>query len=302
MKIIDIHTHVGDCLYGLPLDEPYERPVRTPGDLAEWTGYRLNMAPRGFRTLVRYLEVIHTHHRNNCATVENLRRFSQPYGVTHSVLLPVEPVISTEFTMEVAAANSKPDHCLLSFASVDPKNPHKLEKLEKYMAAGCLGLKLHPIMQNTPATDEQYFEIAEAMKKYKKPILIHAGKTPYYLPYYKRMEYGDARTYERLIAAFPEVPFILAHMNIREPEAVWELARKYENVFADASFQSARNIRRAFDQMGTDRVMYGSDCPFGLPKYPLKVGKRATRGNRDLAEKFFFRNAESLLGELAPPE
>lgn len=315
MKIIDLHTHVGDLIYGQPLDEAYEEPVWTPVAFMEWNGFRTNRPPPGLRTLSRYLEIIHIHHRNNLATERNLRRFAARAGVTHAVLQPIEPVRSTEDNLVLCAAASEKSKGkaslappagngagaevqLFTFASVDPRDPERLRKLERYMAAGCLGLKLHPIIQNLPLADPAWFEIVEAFSRYRKPVLIHSGQATYYIPHFRRAEYGDARAFEKLIAAFPEQPFILAHHNLGEPEVVWALAKRYANVFADVSFQPAAIIRRAFSAMGEDRVLYASDFPFTLPVYAVKAGMHATRGNDQLREKFFCRNAESLIGKL----
>lgn len=301
MPMIDIHTHVGDLIYGWPLDEADEQPVWTPATLLEWTRFRANRPPRGFRTVARYLEVIHIHHRNNLATAANLRRFASRAGVTHAVLQPIEPRRLTEDNLALCRAEPpaeapRPEIRLYTFASVHPRDPERFSKLERYMAQGCLGLKLHPILQNLPLTDPAWFELVEAFQPYRKPILVHSGRATYYIPYFRRTEYGDGRTYEKLLSAFPGQTFILAHHNLAEPAVVWALAKKYANVFADASFQPAAVIRRAFREMGEDRVLYASDFPFTLPQYAVEVGRRATAGNPRLQEKFFFRNAAALLG------
>ena len=313
MKMIDIHTHVGDLIYGQPLDEAYEEPVWTPVAFMEWNGFRTNQPPPGLRTLSRYLEIIHIHHRNNLATEKNLRRFAARAGVTHAVLQPIEPLRRTEDNLVLCAAASErakgkasPAPAgtdggaiqIFTFASVDPRDPDRLRKLERYMAAGCLGLKLHPIVQNLPLTDPAWFEMVEALSPYRKPVLIHSGQATYYIPHFRRTAYGDARTFTKLIAAFPEQPFILAHHNLGEPEVVWALAKQYANVYADSSFQPAAVIRRAFSEMGEDRVLYASDFPFTLPYYAVKVGMQATKGNDKRREKFFCHNAESLIGRL----
>jgi len=49
MKIIDLHTHVGDLLFGEPLVEAYDRPVFTMGSISEWTGFRLSKPAPGMR-------------------------------------------------------------------------------------------------------------------------------------------------------------------------------------------------------------------------------------------------------------
>jgi len=301
MKIIDLHTHVGDLLFGEPLVEAYDRPVFTMGSISEWTGFRLSKPAPGFRTFARYMEIIHAHHRNNMATLKNLRKFSMEAGVTHSVVLPIEPVRKTEDNLEdcrKANAESGTGHKIFTFASVSPRDPERIAKLGRYMAAGCLGLKIHPIIQNLPLTDPAWFEIAEAFGRFKKPVLIHSGVSYYFIPWLKRSEYGNAASCEKLVAAFPRQVFIMGHCNLTAPETVFALAKKHPNVYADMSFQSASNIRRAFKAMGEDRVLYASDCPFSLPKYAVKVGMDATRHSNTLREKFFCKNAETLIGAL----
>lgn len=300
MKIIDIHTHVGDLLYGEPLTEAYAEPVFSFGAVAEWTGFKLAKPPYGFRTISRYLEVFHAHQRNNLATYENLRKFSRKAGITHSVILPLEPARPTEDNLQLCrevAANHQPgEHDIATFASVSPRDPDRIARLKRYMAAGCLGLKIHPIIQDLPLTDPAWFELVEELAPFHKPALIHSGKSSYFIPDFQRAQYGDAATFEKLIAAFPGQVFILAHMNLYEPAVVWALARKYPNVYCDASFQSAQIIRRAFSEMGADRVLFASDFPFSLPFYAARTGMTATSGNQNLREKFFFKNAESLIG------
>jgi len=300
MKIIDIHTHLGDLLWGEPLDEAYDYAYWTFGTLGEWSGFRLSTPAPGFRTFARYMEIIHAHHRNNMATLSNLRKFSAEAGVSHSVVLPIEPMRRTGANLaECRKANQDSSgHKIFSFASVAPRDPERIAKLHRYMSEGCLGLKIHPIIQNLPLTDPAWFEITEEFARYRKPILVHSGVSYYYIPYFKRSEYGEVSNYEKLAAAFPNQVFIMGHCNLTSPERVFSLARKYPNVYADMSFQSAKNIRRGFNAMGEDRLLYASDFPFSLPRYAVKVGMQATRQSNSLREKFFFKNAETLVGEL----
>ena len=301
MKIIDIHTHVGDLVNGWPLDEAYTKPAWSPGIIAEWTGYRTSKPPFGMRTITRYLEVIHNQQRNNLGTQSNLLRFAREAGVTHCAVLPIEPFVKTVEIIELCRAHAesyRDTPCLIPFASVDPHDPCRIANLHHYMQTGCLGLKLHPIVQNIPMTDPVCFEIVEEYRRYSKPVIMHAGVSQYYIPKFRREQYGLVGTYEKIVKAFPDVPFIFAHMGMLEFELVWEFAQKYENVYVDASFQRAKNIRNAFKHMGQDRVLYASDFPFSLPKYAVRVGMAATKDSSSLREKFFFRNAEALIGGL----
>lgn len=329
LKIIDIHTHVGDVLFGEGLPYPYDHVPRTPGWITEITGYRTSAPPPGFRTIARYLEVIHNQERNNMATIQNLLKHSLPYGVSLSVLQPIEPVRRTSDNLEVIAEyksswrmmlsnsytmgriesedgacgaaaelfeNSAPPLEIRTFASVHPRDPEKESKLKSYDAAGCLGLKLHPIIQNVPPEDDSWLTVFEIWKKTGKPVLLHSGVSGYYMPRSPRDGYGEAARYERWIQSFPEIKFILAHMNMIRCEAVWELAQRYDNVFTDLSFHSAARIREAAKRLGTERLLYASDFPFSLPRYAVKAGMAATAADPEFRRRFFHDNAAALLG------
>lgn len=301
MKIIDIHTHVGDLINGWPLDEAYTKPALSPGMIAEWTGYRTSKPPFGMRTITRYLEVIHNHQRNNLGTERNLDYYASQAGVTHSFVLPIEPFVKTDDIIEMCRSrrDSGGNSPRLSpFASIDPRDPLRIEKLHRFMESGCLGLKIHPIIQDLPLTDPLWFEIIEEYRRYKKPVLMHSGVSQYYIPRFRRAQYGEVSTYEKLIEAFPDVTFIFGHMGMLQFELVWKFALRYENVYADASFQCAKNIKYAFNSMGQDRVLYASDFPYSLPRYAVRVGMAATKGSSNLREKFFYKNTQALLGEL----
>jgi uncharacterized protein len=254
------------------------------------------------RTITRYLEVIHNQQRNNLGTQYNLLRYACDARVTHCAILPIEPFVKTSEILTLCRAHEESTRGLprlLPFASVDPRDPDRAANLHNHMQAGCLGLKLHPIIQNMPMTDPVWFEIVEEYRRYSKPVIMHAGVSQYYIPKMRREQYGLVGTYEKIVSTFPDVPFIFAHMGMLEFELVWEFAKKYENVYVDTSFQCAKNIRNAFKHMGQDRVLYASDFPFSLPRYAVRVGMVATKDSSSLREKFFFGNAEALIGELS---
>jgi predicted TIM-barrel fold metal-dependent hydrolase len=329
MKIIDVHTHVGDVLFGEGLPYPYERVPRTPGWITEVTGYRTSSPPPGFRAIARYLEVIHNQERNNMATLTNLLKHSLPYGVSLSVLQPIEPARMTGDNLEVIAEyksswrmmlsesysigtiesedgactaaaelfeNSEPPLEVRTFASVHPRDPDKEARLKSYDTAGCLGLKLHPIIQNVAPEDASWLDVFEIWKKTGKPVLLHSGVSGYYMPRSPRDGYGEAARYEPWFRSFPEIAFILAHMNMIRCEVVWDLGARYDNVFTDCSFHSAARIREAAKRMGTERLLYASDFPFSLPKYAVKAGMAATAADPEFRRRFFRDNAAALLG------
>lgn len=296
MKIIDIHTHVGDLIMGGELTEPYHKVPITPGMIMELSGYRTSKPPPGMKRLARYLEVIHNHERNNMATFENLVKFSAPFGVTTSVIQPIEPTRKTAANLELVKSQSADPLKLFTFASIHPLDPDQESKLREYDRGGALGLKLHPIIQNLAPEAPAWMTTLELWQKTEKPVLVHAGVSAYFIPKSVRDTFGEAARYEGWIKAFPKIRFILAHMNMVGPEVVWGLAERYDNVYADASFQSAKKIQKARQRMGAHRVLYASDFPFSLPQYAVKTGMAATKDDPDFRRKFFHDNTAGLLG------
>lgn len=127
-------------------------------------------------------------------------------------------------------------------------------------------------------------------------MLLHSGVSAYYIPGSPRDSYGDASRYGHLISSFPDVPFILAHMNMAKPEVVWDIGGKYDNLYVDTSFQSAARIRKAAHHLGTSRLLFASDFPFSLPRYALKAAMAATSDDPVFRNRLFHENAAGLLG------
>lgn len=329
MRIIDIHVHVGDVLFGGEVSRSPGRIPFTPGWIMEISGYRTNTPPPGMKTISRYLEVLHNQRRNSAASLENLIRHSLPYGIGTSVVQPIEPQRMTKDNLELIAdyksswrmkvcnsysldkiaceqgpgraaaelaENAEPPLNILTFCSVHPRDPDKEAKVKEYIEGGSAGIKLHPIIQDLAPEDPAWMELLEIWSATGRPVLLHSGVSGYYYPRSARDGYGDAARYEKWIQSFPGVPFILAHLNMLRSEAVFELAYKYENVHADLSFHSAHKIRQAASRMGSHRVLFASDFPFTLPRYAVKAGMEGTDGDPELRRRFFCDNAAGLLG------
>jgi len=292
MKIIDIHSHLEDILYGGDIIEPYSKRVWTPGNLWENSSYRIAGLPGPLAVISRHLEAVFISHQNHFGTLENMIKDMDEFGVTKSVLNPIAPMTDGFQYLKKVKGNER----FLVFAGVSPHDPDKEKKLKDQIAAGCVGLKLHPILQNAAPNHRGYFEIMEIFRAYKMPVLFHSGVVHYYVAYQPtRYGYGEPRRYEELIKAFRDVPTIMGHMGMRQGEQVIELARKYDNLYADSSQQRLSLLKKGAQAFGKDRLMFGSDWAFGRQSTPIRIGLKLTNGDPEFQEKFFWKNAASLL-------
>jgi predicted TIM-barrel fold metal-dependent hydrolase len=228
------------------------------------------------------------------ASVEGLKEGMARNGITHSVALPIEPYGPARELLSLV----KEEEGLIPFASVDPSDPGMAGKLRDCVEAGCRGIKLHPIIQDFHPSGTSCMETVEEFSQYELPVFFHSGVTAYYLAESESEKYGDPVNYVKTLESFPKVKFVLGHMAMFQAAQAIDIAEKYNNVYFDTSFQPLRMISRALDRIGEGRVMFGTDWPFGRQHIAFGLIMKLTEGNRELRDRLFWKNAESLIGEV----
>jgi hypothetical protein len=128
------------------------------------------------------------------------------------------------------------------------------------------------------------------------PVFFHSGQHAYYVPESESEANGAPENYVKTFAAFPDVKFVMGHMAMFEAEKAIEIAKKHPNVYFDTSFQPIKMVRKAIDEVGEERLMFGTDWPFGRQRVELSIIMELTEGNPALREKLLWKNAESLVG------
>ena len=119
---------------------------------------------------------------------------------------------------------------------------------------GFAGLKLHPwftgFLVNSPTMDP----ICKIAGEFGKPIFLHTGTPPGSSP----LQVGN------LAERFPDVVFVMAHLGL--PDLWWEAiaaARRHPNLYVETAGAHSLSISKAVEILGSNRVMFGSDAPFG---------------------------------------
>jgi len=154
---------------------------------------------------------------------------------------------------------------------------------------GFKGVKLHPLFQAFLPNDEIVHPIMEEARKSRAPVLIHTGHSPFSLPW----SVGE------LAENFPDVRIVMLHMGDGHGlyiQGAMNTAKRFENVYLETSaMPMATKIKEAVHQVGKDRVMYGSDIPFGHPA--VEIAKHTVADlTEDESAHVFYLNAKRLLG------
>lgn len=300
-KIIDSHAHLGDILWGKNITFKQNVRKRDYHNFLDLLEDNMMLPPaeyEGVDPVVFDESMLNEEQaRNNTATLQNMSKSLDENNISEIWVLPVLPHVGFE---EVLAA-SKLDSRIVPFTCIDfslGKDAGK--KLLEDVENGAMGLKIHPVLQRKSLLSE---EIAEALKVWEetgKPVICHTYAYNYFHEeesFRNTPEFGSNFDFLKLASKFPNINFVGAHSGGPHDFAqLWE-GSDLNNVYVDTSFQCAEIVKEFVKRYGEDRVLFGTDWPWGTEATPIKVVEEACEGNVNLEEKIFYRNAEKLMGD-----
>jgi predicted TIM-barrel fold metal-dependent hydrolase len=191
------------------------------------------------------------------ATPQDLLYQMEKTGVAFSLVIAHPPFLTNEFVFEIASENPK----LLPVVNIPAGTSQAGDLLRDYAARGAKALKIHPASDGEGVDSPRYRALLQAASELGLPVIIHTGCVHSHV-IYKEPELGQAQKFSAWFEAFPEVQFILAHMNMHEPTIALDLCEAYPNLWVETSWQPTEVIAEAVRRIGASRVLFGTDWPF----------------------------------------
>lgn len=233
-------------------------------------------------------------------TIPNLVAEMDACRVERAVILPIAFHLPfgdhlTERWHEAIRASATSER-LVGGASVHPRDPDKLARLERFAAMGAKVVKLHPTMQGFYPDADDAKEIYAAAERLGLVIFFHAGRAG--IEPESRRRYALPRHYEGALADFPRVPFVLGHAGARDGAAMLELGLRHRNAWFCIHGQGVTRLDEMIRRTQGERLLFGTDWPF----YPLAVSlakvliTTSDPGRRAIRHAILRGNAEMLLG------
>lgn len=180
-----------------------------------------------------------------------------------------------EWSCDEAKANPG----LIAFVGVDPTMSAEAMAAEiedKVKNWGAKGVKVHPPIQYFFADDRVMWPAYEKAQELGVPVLFHSGE--YELPNHK--EYSRTKLFASLLAAFPKLTVVLAHLGNHFFEETLDLAKRFPNAHFDSSAvlsvpESGSILSNAhavalIRSIGVERVLFGSDFPWYAPEVAVE--------------------------------
>lgn len=299
--IVDFHTHLGFYfMTAPPLDFHRRTPQvkhnfperRAPIDIDVYSGVNLARIRR-MGVFSDYAPTLFTNTGPNATyTVPNLIDEMNRMGVEKSVVLAVDLAFGSKITDAYLDCTSGTDR-LIVFSGVNPFRNDVEKKIEESVARGARGLKAHPYAHFAPPDHPKVLKLLKHWSRTGLPVLFHTaynGLEPSFLRKFASMEH-----YEKPIGKFPETIFILGHAGMNFYEEAIRLAKTYDNVWLEIDGQPPRQIQQIVEQIGPDRVLFGTDWPFYPIIMPLAKTLIATEGEPEVRRKILSENAFRLL-------
>lgn len=180
-------------------------------------------------------------------------------GVTRTILsshLAIQADATKGNDATAAAVDAFPDR-LAGYLVINPWQDPIAEIERCAEDRRFVGIKLHPSLHQYPLSGPRYAPAFELAAATGRPVLTHT---------WENSTYDRPSILGEVAARYPDVTILAGHAGAMQTgflEAI-EVARTHPRVLLEicGSFNSGRQITQMVDELGPDKVVYGSDFPF----------------------------------------
>lgn len=302
--IIDFHAHLGFAIFFCPpLDlnrrtpeTLYNFPMKDiPVDLSVESGMNLDAHLPGRVTQQYMLSMVSNQGDNATHTVPNLLADMKDMNVESSIVMAIDFAFGSQNSDAYLRA-MKGEDSLVPFIAINPLRPGWEARMDRMVADGALGLKVHPYSSFMTSDHPLIIKVLRRWRHTGLPVQFHTAYNslaPGFLQILARME-----SYNKALKMFPDIQFILGHAGMDFYEKAIDYANTYDNVLLEIDGQPPANLKHIFDTVDHDKILFGTDWPFFPIVLPLAKLLVATEGDKALRHKVLYSNAAALLKKM----
>jgi len=227
MNIIDFHAHI----------------------------YPEKIAKRATLAISEFYEAPPTAHNGSVAELlESGAAIGVERYIVHSTATKPDQVVSiNNFIIEETIK----EPCLTGFGTLHPDFTDTRNELERIIAAGLKGIKLHPDFQRFEIDALKMDPVYEQIEAVGLPVLVHAGDM--------RFDFSGPRRIARVLDRHPRLKIVAAHFGgyTEWDEALEILAGRDLWFDTSSTFWKIQmeTAHRIIVKHGTSRFLFGSDFP-----------------------------------------
>ncbi|GAB6098141.1 hypothetical protein JCM16358_00200 [Halanaerocella petrolearia] len=315
-EIIDFHTHITEGIANTMLPPLFRNsvidfdmslfdksPYHRKGKYLDFDRPSYQIWPKslfsifGLKVIIDMLGLTGFISSLRRASTNRLIRDMEKGSVNQAVVLPING-LDCDDTTRMLTETDKYNN-FINFGSIHPYDSNQQDKIKRYIELGVKGFKLNPHIWDIEFNDPKLISLIEKLAKTNLPIISCSGlAVPDYfdLPNFikDKLESQNLNKYEEVLTKIPNVTFVFAHGGIEQNNKVIELMNKFSNTYAEISTQPPQNIKRMIKEVGSNRLLFGSDYPVFNQSFPILAVLRATEYEDD-RKAIFSKNARRIL-------
>ena len=264
-------------------------------DIETVAGFQARFHPQMFKVLEGLISTVLGPAQTLQGTVAHLVESMTTHGIDKTVVIASGVHSPNEWLLDQAAEQDRLIP-VISLPALPPSSNVEsyADELERLIARGARGFKIHSNFDNIPGDHPAYRAYFEVAKAHSKFIILHTGC--FHVPLYKNSTPPSLLEFEGYFQEYPDVKVCLAHMNRDQPEEAWVYMKRFAQLYTDTSWQTSANIRQAQVAVGHDRILLGSDWPLlhkNLQGDALEVLRQALTERQ--VDKICGENAEEFM-------
>ena len=315
LKVFDFHTHLSDS-FGGKQKSPNQKgaklkyctlPPITAMDLSKcyWTDTDyLIQRNSGLFSVMRFAVNGINIFNDMVAggTFDNSKIAQDNNMIYKSVVLPISTAKCDLSTNALQAARQHPDR-YVPFCSVHPFDPDYKKKIHLYKSLGAKGFKLKLTDMEIKDNWDKVIDVLKVCHEAQLPALFHTGailcspNIKLSSAMKKLLHSTRTELFGELLYKLPrDMVFIFGHCGTQEYKLVADYMKQFPATYGDVSTQSTDSIRYLIKEVGSERLLFGSDWPALPPAITLSRVLQATEGNPEARDNILHKNAERLLG------
>ena len=199
-------------------------------------------------------------------TVKMLLEKGQKAGIDQYVVLPVAlRPDRVQHINDYIQSQAKLHDCFIPFGTVHAAMDSLMDEVERLLALGVKGIKMHPDSQRFSIDDERLFPMYEALRG-RVPVLLHMGD--------HRYNYSHPVKLRKVLDMFPGLDAIAAHFGgYSMYDTALELLKDTDcvmDVSSSLMFMGGGKAEYYVNQYGAERLAFGTDYPMWDPELETK--------------------------------
>ena len=196
---------------------------------------------------------------------------------------------------DFAISLAKSDLPLFATGSVHPDSEQAEEELDRLLAAGIRGIKVHPDYVGIDVTDPRFDRIFSLAEEREMFVVTHTGFDPIAPDHI----HATAEGLLAVVRRHPRLTLIAAHMGGPRQSADALRLLAGTPIWFDTSLCAIRpeereNLLSLLHEHSDERILFGTDTPWSYPEKEIEFVENAGLSER-AKENIFHRNAERLL-------